>query len=92
MAKKRLTRRASKSKPRKSVVRDVNDTEETNGDQLLASDAPLGYNPIYDAPPLTDFASVTTDTLLGTLNLNWREHDLPEHVRAEYVQSQRSWQ
>ncbi len=85
MAKKRPTRRASKSKLRRPVVRDANDTEETNGDQLLASDAPLGYNPIYDAPPLTDFASVTTDTLLGTLNLNWREHDLPERIRTKHV-------
>jgi hypothetical protein len=67
------------------VTRDSNDVEEENGYQLLASDAPLGYNPVYDSPPLTDFGSVTPDTLLDTLNLNWRECDLPERVRTKHV-------
>ncbi len=58
---------------------------EENGDQLLAKDAPLGYNPVYDTPPLTDFASVTPDTALTALNLNWRECDLPERDRTKHV-------
>ncbi len=75
---------AKKRTPR-PVMRDVIEVEEENGYQLLASDAPLGYNPVYDAPPFTAFGSVTPDTLLGTLNLNWRERDLPERVRTKHV-------
>ena len=33
----------------------------------------------------TDPRLVTPDTPLGTLNLNWREADLPEAVRTKHV-------
>ncbi len=39
----------------------------------------------YNQKPLTDFASVNTRTPLGTLNLNWRESDLPERQRTKHV-------
>jgi len=39
----------------------------------------------YKQRPLTDFASVTSKTQLSTLNLNWRERDLPEHQRTKHV-------
>jgi hypothetical protein len=87
MAKKKRApgRVPAKRRISRPVVRDVNGVEEENGEQLVASDAALGYNPVYDTPPLTDFASVTPDTLLGTLNLNWRERDLPERIRTKHV-------
>lgn len=45
----------------------------------------LGYNPHYEGTPLTDFASITPETPLETLNLNWREQDLPERLRTKHV-------
>ncbi len=39
----------------------------------------------YREKPLTEFASVKTDTPLDELNLNWRERDLPERVRTKHV-------
>ncbi|MBI2886838.1 MAG: site-specific DNA-methyltransferase [Chloroflexi bacterium] len=45
----------------------------------------MAYSPVYDAPPFTDFASVTPDTRLEELNLNWREQDLPEGSRTKHV-------
>ena len=39
----------------------------------------------YRQKPLQDFASVKTQTPLDTLNLNWRERDLPEHQRTKHV-------
>lgn len=45
----------------------------------------LGYNPHYEGIPLTDFATVTPDTPLTALNLNWREKDLPERLRTKHV-------
>ena len=35
--------------------------------------------------PFTDFESITSDTPLDDLNLNWREGDLPERVRTKHV-------
>ena len=35
--------------------------------------------------PFTDFESITPDTRLDDLNLNWREQDLPEHRRTKHV-------
>ena len=35
--------------------------------------------------PFTDFDSVTPATKLDSLNLNWREQDLPEHQRTKHV-------
>ncbi|MEW6045774.1 MAG: DNA methyltransferase [Bacillota bacterium] len=42
-------------------------------------------NPDYDGRPFTDFASVTPETDLRALNLNWRERDLPERERTKHV-------
>ncbi len=39
----------------------------------------------YNQQPLTDFASVKPETPLDTLNLNWRERDLPEYQRTKHV-------
>lgn len=39
----------------------------------------------YKQNPLTDFASVTPETPLESLNLNWRECDLPEYQRTKHV-------
>ena len=39
----------------------------------------------YKQQPLTDFASVGPETPLDTLNLNWRERDLPEYQRTKHV-------
>jgi SAM-dependent methyltransferase len=43
------------------------------------------YNPVYAVPSLTVSATVTPNTPLGTLNLNWREQDLPERERTKHV-------
>lgn len=40
---------------------------------------------LYKQSPLTNFSDVTPDTNLNSLNLNWREHDLPERVRTKHV-------
>ena len=40
---------------------------------------------LYKQSPLTDFASVSPNTDLNTLNLNWRERDLPERLRTKHV-------
>jgi hypothetical protein len=39
----------------------------------------------YSQQPLTDFTSVRPETPLETLNLNWRENDLPEYRRTKHV-------
>ena len=45
----------------------------------------LGYSPQYDSEPFTDFDSITPETELESLNLNWRERDLPERIRTKHV-------
>jgi site-specific DNA-adenine methylase len=45
----------------------------------------MKYNPDYDKPPFTDFSSITSETDLKTLNLNWTEKDLPERQRTKNV-------
>lgn len=42
-------------------------------------------NPDYDDEPFVDFSSVTPGTDLQSLNLNWRERDLPERQRTKHV-------
>jgi DNA modification methylase len=39
----------------------------------------------YNEIPFTDFASITPKTKIETLNLNWRERDLPEIERTKHV-------
>ena len=45
----------------------------------------MDYNPVYDLPPFIDFESITPNTPLKSLNLNWREQDLPERERTKHV-------
>ena len=35
--------------------------------------------------PFTEFETVDADTPLESLNLNWREQDLPERIRTKHV-------
>lgn len=42
-------------------------------------------NPDYEEEPFTQFSSVTPETQLELLNLNWRERDLPERERTKHV-------
>lgn len=44
-----------------------------------------GYAPQYPLVPFTTFDKVNLDTPLESLNLNWREKDLPERVRTKHV-------
>lgn len=39
----------------------------------------------YNQEPLVNFASVNEKTDLNSLNLNWRERDLPENLRTKHV-------
>ncbi|MEK7637220.1 MAG: class I SAM-dependent methyltransferase [Patescibacteria group bacterium] len=39
----------------------------------------------YRQKPLIDFSSIRPQTPLDTLNLNWRERDLPENERTKHV-------
>lgn len=43
------------------------------------------YSPVYDGEPFTAFHTVTPETSLENLNLNWREQDLPERERTKHV-------
>ncbi len=45
----------------------------------------MTYNPVYESTPFTDFDTITPDTSLESLNLNWREKDLPERLRTKHV-------
>ncbi len=40
---------------------------------------------VYEGTVPTDPASVTPDTPLSSLNLNWRERDLPQRLRTKHV-------
>ena len=51
-----------------------------------ASDT-IGYSPTYGSEPFLDFESVTPATDLESLNLNWREADLPQRLRTKHVHS-----
>jgi len=42
-------------------------------------------NPAYTREPFVEFDKVGPDTDLTTLNLNWRERDLPERERTKHV-------
>lgn len=46
----------------------------------------MAYNPVYTGgTPFTAFSSVTSATPLASLDLNWREQDLPERARTKHV-------
>ncbi len=57
---------------------DLFESEKSNGQKL-------GYSPAYGMPAFTSFRSVTPGTNLSSLNLNWREVDLPEKERTKHV-------
>jgi len=40
---------------------------------------------LYEQPPLTNFSGINPNTDLNSLNLNWRERDLPERERTKHV-------
>ena len=44
-----------------------------------------GYSPEYSLLPFTAFDTITSDTPLDALNMNWREQDLPERIRTKHV-------
>ena len=56
------------------------DPQSTNG-----AGSPYGYSPQYPLVPFTKFDAVTPNTRLESLNLNWREKDLPERIRTKHV-------
>src|SRR3990167_8690867 len=39
----------------------------------------------YEEAPITNFSSINSNTPLDSLNLNWRERDLPERTRTKHV-------
>ncbi len=49
--------------------------------------APYGYSPFYAEEPFLDFGSITSESKLESLNLNWREDDLPQRLRTKHVHS-----
>ncbi len=49
--------------------------------------APYGYSPVYAEKPFLDFSSITPEFELESLNLNWREDDLPQRLRTKHVHS-----
>jgi len=57
---------------------DLFESEKSNSQRL-------GYSPAYGKPAFTAFRSVTPETNLSSLNLNWREVDLPEKQRTKHV-------
>ncbi len=44
-----------------------------------------GYSPQYPDTPFTEFDAVNPSMDLESLNLNWRERDLPERIRTKHV-------
>jgi hypothetical protein len=77
-------KKSKRSKVRESAPvyrvtqRDLFESDDRNGQQL-------GYSPAYAQPAFTNFQGVTPSTNLSTLNLNWREADLPEKERTKHV-------
>ncbi len=55
------------------------------GKRVMTATLGVTGNPQYDGKPFTDFATVTPETDLASLNLNWRERDLPERERIKHV-------
>ena len=57
----------------------------TTVESSTMTDSPYGYSPQYPLVPFTEFGTITPDTPLESLNLNWREQDLPERIRTKHV-------
>ncbi|MCE2462871.1 MAG: class I SAM-dependent methyltransferase, partial [Dehalococcoidia bacterium] len=51
----------------------------------MASPTSASVKEQFPLIPFTDFSSVTPETKLSDLNLNWRERDLPEKERTKHV-------
>lgn len=51
-------------------------------DNIVAQKIAQQYNSHH---PLTNFAGIGLNTPIESLNLNWREHDLPEYIRTKHV-------
>jgi hypothetical protein len=51
----------------------------------LSEENSVPYNPVYGDSPLTIPSDVSIRTPLSSLNLNWREQDLPERERTKHV-------
>jgi len=43
------------------------------------------YQASYSREPVRNFSAISPDTRLETLNLNWKERDLPERIRTKHV-------
>jgi len=60
--------------------------DTTTGQKIIAEGSCDSLaNPVYTGKPFADFDKVGPDTDLTTLNLNWRERDLPEKERTKHV-------
>ena len=57
---------------------------KSNNANGVAEDG-YGYSPQYPLTPFTAFEEIDSATPLESLNLNWRESDLPERVRTKHV-------
>src|SRR3989338_11653471 len=51
-------------------------------DNIIAQKIAQQYNSHH---PLTNFAGIDSNTPIESLNLNWRERDLPEFIRTKHV-------
>ena len=49
------------------------------------SNGSIDNEPQYPLIPFTEFETVNPQTSLESLNLNWRERDLPERIRTKHV-------
>lgn len=66
--------------------RQAHSTDDASGQAIMEVGGRVSLaNPAYAGEPLVEFASVTPETDLQTLNLNWRERDLPERERTKDV-------
>ena len=64
-----------------SSAKSISPVRPANG----AKPESYGYSPEYSDAPFTEFAAIGPDTPLESLNLNWREQDLPERIRTKHV-------
>ncbi len=72
--------------PNSSDVQPAHATDTTTGKNIIAKGSKDSLaNPAYTSEPLTDFEGITPETDLDSLNLNWRERDLPESKRTKHV-------
>ena len=59
---------------------------KTTGDRIIVEGTQDSLaNPEYAEEPFVEFEKVNPETELESLNLNWRERDLPERQRTKHV-------